>query len=38
MHGEINEIFHLPHDMSTTGCSTTLRVTLAVVFSRIFDD
>ena len=38
MHGEISEIFLLPHDMSTTGCSTIPQVILSVAFSHIFDD
>ena len=37
MHQENNDMFHLPRDMSTTGCSTIPQVILSVGFSRIFD-
>ena len=33
-----NDIFHLPRDTSTTGCSTIPRVILSGDFSCIFDD
>ena len=33
-----NDIFHLPRDMSTTGCSTMPHIIFPVCFSHIFGD